>query len=56
MPVRFRPISGHNDETNTLICAAAAFRPPSPLSERPQLGGVRTSRFRVMKTKSSRIL
>ena len=39
---RSRPNSGHHDETNTTISAAAAFRRPLPLSERPQLGGKRT--------------
>jgi hypothetical protein len=40
--VRYRPNFGHCTETNTVIGAAAAFRRPPPLSERPQLGRERT--------------
>ena len=36
---RLRPNFGHCTETNTVNAAAAAFRRPSPLSERRQLGG-----------------
>ena len=42
LTVRFRPNFGHCTETNTVIAVAAAFRRPSPLSERLQLGGMRT--------------
>jgi len=39
---RLRPNSGHHYETGAIISAAAAFRRPSPPSERRQLGGVQT--------------
>jgi hypothetical protein len=51
--VRSRPNFGHYTETNTMITAAAAFRRPSPPSERRQLGGKLTVRCKDIETNSS---
>ncbi len=51
--VRSRPNSGHYDETNKVLSAAAAFRRPLPPSERRQLGGKLTVRFKDIETNSS---
>jgi hypothetical protein len=50
--VRNRPNFGHCTETKTVIAAAAAFRRPSPLSERLKLGGKLTDSFQATKVKS----
>ncbi len=53
LSVRSRPNFGHCTETNTVIAAAAAFRRPSPLSERLQLGGKRIGSFQEIEANSS---